>query len=124
MQVPTTLTQRWTVATDPAIGAVASPYGVVVTGQGTAALAYGAITGTALVPRPVTSPLCARSVRRHRCPGVTVRGKVRSVMVVSNKDGSCSQVMLLDPATGDRRTTTAPASQAGGALASATATPR
>ena len=29
--VPTTLTQAWTLPTDPTLGAVASPYGVVVT---------------------------------------------------------------------------------------------
>ena len=40
--VPTSLTEKWSVATDPAIGAVASPYGVVVTAQGTAAVAVDA----------------------------------------------------------------------------------
>src|SRR6478752_4942781 len=43
--VPTSLTEKWSVATDPAIGAVASPYGVVVTAQGTAAVAFDAVTG-------------------------------------------------------------------------------
>ena len=32
--VPTALTQAWTLATDPALGAVASPYGVVVVARG------------------------------------------------------------------------------------------
>lgn len=118
VQVPTTLTQRWTVATDPAIGAVASPYGVVVTGQGTAAVAYDAVTGE---PRwsydRGDQPLCAIGSGDTDAPGVTVRGKVRGVMVVSNKNGSCSQVMLLDPATGDRHYDRTSPNQAGGALA-------
>ena len=33
--VPTSLTQAWTLPTDPALGAVASPYGVVVTTDAT-----------------------------------------------------------------------------------------
>ena len=43
--VPRSLTEKWSLATDPAIGAVASPYGVVVTAQGTAAVAHDAVTG-------------------------------------------------------------------------------
>lgn len=118
LDIPSTLTQQWSLATDPAIGAVASPYGVVVTGQGTAAVAYDAVTGQ---PRwsydRGDEPLCAIGSGDTDAPGVTVRGKVRGVMVVSNKNGFCSQVMLLDPATGERHYVRTSPNQAGGALA-------
>ena len=116
--VPTSLTEKWSVGTDPAVGAVASPYGVVVTGQGTAAIAYDAVTGE---PRwsydRGDEGLCAIGSGDTDAPGVTVRGKVRGVMVVSTKNGYCSQVMLLDPLTGDRHYYRTSPNQAGGSLA-------
>ncbi|HEY5880929.1 MAG TPA: hypothetical protein VIU11_18595 [Nakamurella sp.] len=116
--VPSALTQKWTLPTDPTVGAVASPYGVVVTAQGTAAVAYNAVTGERRwsYDRGV-EPLCAIGSGDTDAPGVTVRGKVRGVMVVSNKNGYCSQMMLLDPVTGDRHYYRTSPNQAGGALA-------
>src|SRR5690348_630575 len=116
--VPTSLTEKWSVATDPTLGAVASPYGVVVTGQGTAAVAYDAGTGERRWSYDRgDEPLCAIGSGDTDAPGVTVRGKVRGVMVVSAKNGFCSQVMLLDPATGDRHYYRTSPNQTGGALA-------
>ena len=115
--VPTSLTEKWSLATDPAIGAVASPYGVVVVGQGTAAVAYDAVTGERRWSYDRgDEQLCAIGSGDSDAPGVTVRGKVRGVMVVSNKNGYCSQVMLLDPATGDRHYYRTSPNQAGGSL--------
>lgn len=116
--VPTTLTQWWSAATDPAVGAVASPYGVVVTGQGSAAIAYDAVTGERRWSYDRgDEPLCAVGSGDTDAPGVTVRGKVRGVMVVAEKNGYCSQMMLLDPVTGDRHYYRTSPNQAGGALA-------
>ncbi|WP_420124777.1 hypothetical protein [Nakamurella sp.] len=116
--VPSTLSEKWSVATDPAVGAVASPYGVVVTGQGTAAIAYDARTGERRWSYDRgDEPLCAIGSGDTDAPGVTARGKVRGVMVVSNKNGYCSQVMLLDPATGERHYYRTSPNQPGGALA-------
>lgn len=115
--VPTSLTQKWTLATDPEIGAVDSPYGVVVTAEGTAAVAHDAVTGQRLWSYDRgNEPLCTIGSGDTDAPGVTVRGKVRGVMVVSNKNGYCSQMMLLDPATGERHYYRTSPNQAGGAL--------
>ncbi len=116
--VPAALSTVWTLPTDPAIGAVASPYGVVVTAQGSAVFGNDVSTGE----RRWTydrgdEPLCAVGSGDTDAPGVTVRGRVRGVMAVSNKNGYCSQVMLLDPVTGDRHYYRTSPNQAGGALA-------
>ena len=116
--VPAALSQKWTLATDPAVGAVASPYGVVVTAEGTAAVAYDAVTGQRRWSYDRgNEQLCAIGSGDTDAPGVTVRGKVRGVMVVSGKDGYCSQVMLLDPVTGDRHYYRTSPNQFGGSLA-------
>jgi len=120
--IPSSLSQKWSVATDPAIGAVASPYGVVVTGQGSAAIGYDAATGERRWSYDRGSAdgaeqLCAIGSGDTDAPGVTVRGKVRGVMVVSDKNGYCSQMMLLDPVTGDRHYYRTSPNQAGGSLA-------
>jgi len=115
--IPSTLTQKWTLPTDPTVGAVASPYGVVVTAQGTAAVAHDAVTGERRWSYDRgDEQLCAIGSGDTDAPGVTVRGKVRGVMVVSNKNGYCSQMMLLDPVTGDRHYYRTSPNQAGGAL--------
>ncbi len=116
--VPTALTQKWTMSTDPSIGAVASPYGVVVTAEGTAAVGHDAVTGERRWSYDRgDEQLCAIGSGDTDAPGVTVRGKVRGVMVVSGKNGYCSQVMLLDPVTGDRHYYRTSPNQAGGSLA-------
>ncbi|MET0967029.1 MAG: hypothetical protein ABWZ02_11550, partial [Nakamurella sp.] len=63
------------------------------------------------------APLCAVGSGDLDAPGVDVRGKVRGVMAVSQKNGYCSQVMLLDPDTGDRHYDRTSPNQLGGALA-------
>lgn len=115
--VPASLTQRWSQPTDTSVGAVASPYGVVVTGQGTAAIAYDTTTGERRWSYDRgDEQLCAIGSGDTDAPGVTVRGKVRGVLVVSNKNGYCSQMMLLDPVTGDRHYYRTSPNQAGGSL--------
>jgi hypothetical protein len=116
--MPSSLTEKWSVATDPTVGAVASPYGVVVTGRGTAAIAYDSVTGERRWSYDRgDEQLCAIGSGDTDAPGVTVRGKVRGVMVVSAKNGYCSQMMLLDPVTGERHYYRTSPNQAGGALA-------
>ena len=63
------------------------------------------------------APLCAVGSGDTDAPGVTTRGKVRGVMAVSEKNGYCSQVMLLDPDTGERHYYRTSPNQAGGSLA-------
>ncbi len=114
--LPTTLTERWSLPTDPAIGAVASPYGVVVTADATTVTAHDAVTGDARWSYGRSNaPLCAVGSGDTDAPGVTRRGKVRGIMVVSELNDFCSQVMLLDPDTGERHYyRTSPNQPAGG----------
>lgn len=116
--VPTALTQAWSLPTDPALGAVASPYGVVITTDASTVTAHDAVTGAVRwsYGRPGET-LCAVGSGDTDAPGVQVRGKVRGVMAVSMKNGYCSQVMLLDPDTGERHYYRTSPNQAGGALA-------
>lgn len=116
--VPTSLTQAWSLPTDPTLGAVASPYGVVVTTDATTATGHDAVTGAVRWSYGRSNaPLCAVGSGDLDAPGVNVRGKVRGVLAVSAKDGYCSQVMLLDPDTGERHYDRTSPNQVGGALA-------
>lgn len=114
---PGTLTQRWALTTDPAIGAVASPYGVVVTADRTTVYGHDAVTGELRWTYGRSNlPLCAVGSGDVDAPGVTRRGVVRGVMVVSEEGGWCSQVMLLDPDTGERHYVRTSPNQQNGAL--------
>ena len=115
---PTSLSQAWTLPTDPTLGAVASPYGVVVTTDGSTVTGHDAVTGEARwsYSRP-NEPQCAVGSGDLDAPGVRNRGKVRGVMVVSEKNGYCSQMMLLDPDTGERHYYRTSPNQPGGSLA-------
>ncbi len=116
--VPSTLTQRWSLATSPKLGSVASPYGVVITADEHTVTGHDAVTGAFRWSYARENlPLCAIGSGDVDAPGVTRRGKVRGVMVVSEKNGYCSQVMLLDPDTGDRHYYRTSPNQVGGSLA-------
>ena len=118
MDVPTALAQAWTLPTDPALGAVASPYGVVVTTDATTVTGYDAVSGNFRWSYGRSNaPLCAIGSGDLDAPGVDVRGKVRGVMAVSQENGYCSQVMLLDPDTGERHYDRTSPNQPSGALA-------
>jgi hypothetical protein len=115
---PATLTPAWTLPTDPALGAVASPYGVVVTTDGSTVTGHDAVNGEFRWSYGrEDEPLCAVGSGDIDAPGVTNRGRVRGVMAVSEKNGYCSQMMLLDPDTGERHYYRTSPNQPGGALA-------
>lgn len=116
--VPSTLTPAWTLPTDPTLGAVASPYGVVITTDATTVTGHDAVTGEVRWSYGRSNaPLCAVGSGDTDAPGVTTRGKVRGVMAVSEINGFCSQVMLLDPDTGERHYYRTSPNQTGGSLA-------
>lgn len=116
--VPSTLSTAWTLSTDPALGAVASPYGVVITTDATTVTGHDAVTGEFRWSYGRSNaPLCAVGSGDTDAPGVTTRGKVRGVMAVSETNGFCSQVMLLDPVTGERHYYRTSPNQPGGSLA-------
>lgn len=114
---PTALTPRWTLTTNPALGAVASPYGVVVTADDTTVYGHDSVTGALRWSYGRSNlPLCAMGSGDTDAPGVQRRGVVRGVMVVSAEGGWCSQVMLLDPDTGERHYVRTSPNQTDGAL--------
>jgi len=116
--VPNTLTQRWSLATNPDLGSVASPYGVVITADDHTVTGHDAVSGEFRWSYGRENlPLCAIGSGDVDAPGVTRRGKVRGVMVLSEKNGYCSQVMLLDPDTGARHYYRTSPNQVGGSLA-------
>ncbi len=116
--VPATLSTAWTLPTDPGLGAVASPYGVVITTDATTVTGHDAVSGEVRWSYGrSTAPLCAVGSGDTDAPGVTTRGKVRGVMAVSEINGFCSQVMLLDPDTGERHYYRTSPNQVGGSLA-------
>ena len=116
--VPSTLSTAWTLPTDPALGAVASPNGVVITTDATTVTGHDSVTGEFRWSYGRSNaPLCAVGSGDTDAPGVTTRGKVRGVMAVSEINGFCSQVMLLDPATGERHYYRTSPNQPGGSLA-------
>ena len=116
--VPNTLTQRWSLATNPDLGSVASPYGVVITADDHTVTGHDAGSGEFRWSYGRENlPLCAIGSGDVDAPGVTRRGKVRGVMVLSEKNGYCSQVMLLDPDTGARHYYRTSPNQVDGSLA-------
>lgn len=115
--VPASLATAWTLPTDPRLGAVASPYGVVITSDTTTVTGHDAVTGVLRWSYGRSNaPLCAVGSGDTDAPGVDVRGKVRGVMAVSMINGFCSQVMLLDPDTGERHHYRTGPNQYGGSL--------
>jgi len=101
--VPTALATTWSLPTDPTLGAVASPYGVVITTDATTVTGHDAVSGEVRWSYGRTNaPLCAVGSGDTDGSGVDIRGKVRGVMAVSEMNGYCSQVMVLDPDTGER----------------------
>lgn len=101
-QVPASLRESWSLTTNADVGAVVSPYGVVVTTDATSVTGHDAVTGGFRWSYGRDQPLCAAGSGDTDAPGVETRGKVRGIMVVSETNGYCSQQMLLDPLTGER----------------------
>lgn len=115
--IPDALTERWRLPTNPELTPVASPYGVVVTADAATVTAHDAVTGDVRWSYGRDgAPLCAVGSGDTDAPGVTRRGKVRGVLAVSEQNGFCSQVVALDPATGERHYYRTSPNQAGGSL--------
>ncbi|MBM9465810.1 Rv3212 family protein [Nakamurella leprariae] len=117
-QVPTALTERWELGTDARLGAVASPYGVVVTASEHAVTGWDATTGTSRWSYERSNrSLCTVRSGDVDTPGATVAGQVRGIAAVFEVGDHCSQVQLLDPVTGERTYSRTGPYQPGGALA-------
>lgn len=101
--VPSALVERWRVGTDPRYGALATPYGTVVTTDQHTVRGFDAATGATLwqYGRENLS-LCAIGSGDTTAADLAAWTGIHGVMTLFAKNGYCSQVTLLDPATGER----------------------
>jgi len=112
-RVPTSLRQAWTAATDAKLGAVTSPYGVVVTADQHTLSGRDAQTGEVRWSYGRSNlPICDFGSGDADTNG----GGVEGIVVLYEKNGWCSQVQTLEPATGARKYARTSANQAGGSL--------
>ncbi len=117
-RVPTTLTQKWELSTDPEYGAIASPYGTVITADAHAVTGHDATTGAvrwSYARSNVT--LCAIGSGDTQPTELSTWAGVRGILTVYADHGWCSQVTLLDPITGERLYQRTSPGEEGGQLA-------
>lgn len=101
--VPTKLTQKWSAATDPALGAVASKSGVVVTADPHTISAHDAVSGVVRWTYTRSNrTLCAVGSGDTGPTDMTSSASVAGIVTVFDENGYCSQVMTFDPVTGAR----------------------
>lgn len=101
--LPTSLRQIWSLATDPTLGAVVSPYGSVVTTDAHTVTGHNLVTGAELWSyRRSNVPLCAVGSSDTDTAGLDTWGAVRGIVTVYQLNGWCSQVTTFNPVTGER----------------------
>lgn len=116
--VPSALTQKWTAATDPTLGAVASASGVVVTTDPTTVTAHDAYTGVQRWSYSRSNrSLCAVGSGDVGPADMGSSASVAGIATVYDENGFCSQVMTFDPVTGDRGDVRTSANEEKGSLA-------
>ena len=115
--LPATLTQRWAISTDPQYGAVASPYGTVVTADRHTVTGHDARTGKAVWSYSRSNvDLCAIGSGDTKTDDLDTWTGVHGIMTLYAKNGWCSQVTLLNPNTGARLYQRTSPNQVGGQL--------
>jgi hypothetical protein len=115
--VPTALVQKWSAATDPALGAVASPSGVVVTTDQHSVSAHDAVTGLVRWTYSRTNrSLCAVGSSDIGPADMSSQSTVPGIVTVFEENGFCSQVSTFDPANGARGNVRTSPGQTGGSL--------
>lgn len=116
--VPTSLTQKWSVATGPATGAVTSASGVVVTTDRHAVTAHDAVTGVVRWTYTRSNRnLCAVGSGDIGPADMNSSSSVAGIVTVFDENGFCSQVMTFDPVTGNRNKIRTSPNQEPGSLA-------
>lgn len=102
-EAPTTLAQKWELPTDPTYGAIASPYGTVITADAHTVTGHDATTGAVRWSYARTNvSLCAIGSGDTEATDLSTWAGVRGILTVYAEHGWCSQVTLLDPITGER----------------------
>jgi hypothetical protein len=101
--VPTHLTERWTLGTDPRYGAIASVYGTVVTADEHAVIGHDVSTGKRVWSYSRSNrTLCGIASGDTVPTDPTEATGLHGIVTVYAKNGWCSQVTTLDPNTGAR----------------------
>lgn len=102
-EVPAELHVAWQLATEARYGALATPYGTVVTADEHSVSGFDASDGAPLWSYSRSNrSLCAVGSGDTTADALDSWTGVHGVMTVFAKNGYCSQVTLLDPSTGDR----------------------
>jgi hypothetical protein len=115
--VPTKLSVKWTAATDPALGAVSSASGVVVTTDQHTITARDSVTGAVRWTYSRSNrTLCAVGSGDVGPDNMTSSASVAGITTVYAENGFCSQVMTFDPVTGARGKVRTSPNQEGGSL--------
>lgn len=116
--VPTVLAQKWSADTDPELGAVVSPSGVVVTTGQHAVSAHDAVTGLVRWTYSRSNRnLCAVGSSDIGPADMSSQSTVPGIVTVFEENGFCSQVTTFDPVTGARGNVRTSPNQTGGSLA-------
>ncbi len=101
--LPAKLSEKWSAATDPAFGSVASASGVVVTTDPHSITAHDAATGAVRWTYSRSNrTLCAVGSGDIGPAQMAGSGSVSGITTVFDENGFCSQVMTFDPVTGNR----------------------
>lgn len=115
--VPRSLTQKWSAPTDPALGAVASASGVVLTTEPRTVRARDAVTGVERWSYSrANRTLCAVGSADFGPSDMASSASVSGVTTVFSENGFCSQVMTFDPVDGTRGKVRTSANQGVGSL--------
>jgi hypothetical protein len=115
---PQTLTPKWSQPTGPALGAVVSASGVVVTTDAHTVTGRDAVTGSVRWSYTRSNRnLCAVGSADIGPTDMTSSGSVAGIATVYAENGFCSQVMTLDPVTGARGKVRTSPNEVNGSLA-------
>lgn len=115
--VPRALQVAWEQPTDPAVGAIASPYGAVVTTESHTVTGRDVNTGDVRWSYGRSHrDLCAVGSGDTAPTRITDGGRVRGVLALYARDGFCAEMVLLDPTTGERRYQRTAPNEPGGTL--------
>ena len=115
--VPVTLTQKWSAATNPTLGAVASASGVVVTTDVHTISAHDALSGVVRWTYSRSNrTLCAVGAGDVGPADMASTSIVPGITTVYDENGFCSQVMTFDPVDGSRGKVRTSPNQPGGSL--------
>ncbi len=102
--VPQRLRVGWQQPTDPDVGAVASPFGTVVTTDQHTVTGRNADTGAVRWSYSrANRELCTVGSGDTTTGDIGDSSSVRGVLAVYERDGLCGEMVLLDPQTGQRR---------------------